>query len=361
MRRSTVLLTGGAVVVLAFAAVLRFAIVPGLQQLPDDLDTTLHYTGTADILDEAALMKGDLANGFKTGVPVELEQRVRVVSAHGDTVVVTDETVLTDPDDNRLSNTKHTFAVDRRNLAAAPAPAGVTVEPHQGLTVGFPIPPEPTDYTYWDYPTAMGATAAYVRTEQRAGRETYVYQMKTAGPLADPSVAGDLPTALSKQVLLAFAPSLPPDQQAQLKQYEALLPDQLPLSYTAEGENTFWVDITTGYVVDVARKQKIDVSLALGPIVVPLASAFSLDLRFAPDTVRTITADAESAASGLRLISVIVPIALVVLAILLALTPLFLARRRRRTVRPQETVTQPVAAPPAASPPPAAAVGADEK
>lgn len=335
MRRSTLLLTGGAVIALALAAALRLTIVPGLQQLPDDLDTTLHYTGKADILDQAALLKGDIANGFKNGVTVNLEQRVRVVSAHGNTVVVTDETELTGPDNAKISNTKHTFAVNRKNLAAATAPAGVTVEPHEGLTVGFPIPPAANDYTYWDYPTATGATAAYVRSEQRAGRDTYVYTMKTAGPLRDASVVGDLPTALPKATLLAFAPTLPADQQAQLKQYEALLPDQLPLSYTAEGENTFWVDTQTGYVVDVARKQKVDVSLALGPIVVPLASVFSLDLRFAPDTVRSITDDASSAGSGLSLISVVVPLALVALAVLLVILAVFLARRRRPAPKPE--------------------------
>jgi hypothetical protein len=343
-------------VVLAFAAVLRFAIVPGLQQLPDDLDTTLHYSGTADILDEAALMKGDLVGGFKKGVPVELEQRVRVVSTHGDTVVVTDETELTDPEDNVLSATKHTFAVNRRNLAAASPPAGVTVEPHEGLTVGFPIPPDPNDYTYWDYPTANGATAAYVRTEQRAGRDTYVFQMKATGPLRDPSVAGDLPTSLSKQVLLSFAPSLPQSQQQMLAQYASLLPDQLPLSFTADGENTFWVDIATGYVVDVARKQTINASLAIGPVVVPLATVYSLDLRFARDTVQTISDDASSAASGLTLISVVLPIGLVVVAVLLLVAALLLPRRRRSR-RPQETVTEPITAPPS----PAAPIGAGEK
>jgi hypothetical protein len=354
VRRSTLLLTGGAVVVLAFAAALRFTIVPGLQQLPDDLDTTLHYSGTADILDEAALMRGDLVGGFRKGVPVELEQRVRVVSAHGRTVVVTDETELTDPENTVLSATKHTFAVDRKNLAAVPAPAGVTVEPHQGLTVGFPIPPEPGDYTYWDYPTAIGATATYVRDEQRGGRETYVYRMATAGPLRDASVVGDLPTALSKQVLLGFAPSLPQDQQQMLARYAPLLPDQLALSYTAEGENTFWVDSATGYVVDVARRQTVTASLALGPVVVPLAEVFSLDLRFSRDTARTITDDASSAARGLTLISVVVPVVLVVLAVLLLLVPLLLSRRRAR--RPQGTVSRPATAPPTA-----VGAAADEK
>jgi hypothetical protein len=364
VRKSTVLLAAGAVVVLAFAALLRFTIVPGLQQLPDDLDTTLHYTGKADILDQAALLKGDMAGGIKTGVPVELQQRVRVVSAHDQTVVVTDETELTGPGDATLSKTRHTFAVDRRNLAAAPAPDGVTVEPHDGLTVGFPIPPEPTDYTYWDYTTATGATAAYERTELRSGIETYVYSMTTKGPLRDASVVGDLPTALPKSVLLAFAPSLPQDQQQMLAQYASLLPDQLPLSYTAEGENTFWVDKVTGYVVDVARKEKVDVSLALGATVVPLASVFSLDLRFAPDTVKSITDDATSAARGLMIISVVIPIALVVLAVVLVLVAVFLSRGRRGVRRaprgPQGTVTEPTAQRPTA-PPPTAAVGAADE
>jgi hypothetical protein len=177
-----------------------------------------------------------------------------------------------------------------------------------------------------------------------------VYNMKAAGPLRDPTVVGDLPTALPKSVLLAFAPSLPADQQQQLKQFESLLPDQLPLSYSAEGENTFWVDIATGYVVDVARKQKVDVSMAVGPIVVPLASVFSLELRFAPETVRSITDDASEAAGGLALISLVIPLALVVLAVVLVLLPVFLARRRRRAPRTQETtVTPPTTEPPAAA------------
>jgi hypothetical protein len=92
------------------------------------------------------------------------------------------------------------------------------------------------------------------------------------------------------------------------------------------------------------------VSMAVGPIVVPLASVFSLDLRFAPDTVQSITDDASEAAGGLTLISLVIPLVLVVLAIGLVLLPVFLARRRRRSApRPQETVTEPTTAPPAAT------------
>jgi hypothetical protein len=330
VRKSTVFLAAGAVVALAAAAVVRFSVVPGLLQLPADLDTTLHYTGTADVLDVSALQSGDIAGAISRGVPVTAEEHVRVTSTHGQTAIVADEFTLTRDGNTRMSATTSTYAVNRKNLAAVPAPAGTTVDPHEGLAVGFPLAPERTDYTYWDPPTQAGVTAAYQRTEERAGRDTYVYRLQTKAPLRDTGAIGDLPKSLPKSMLLGLAPTLPPDVQQLMAQYAALLPDELPLAFTATADSTFWVDIGTGYVVDVARKQGVEATLELGLASVPLGPVFSLDLRFAPDTVRTISDDAATAQQGLTLLNVIVPIVLVGLAALLALVAVVLSARGRR-------------------------------
>jgi hypothetical protein len=331
VRKSTVFLTGGAVVALAAAAVVRFSVVPGLLQLPADLDTTLHYTGTADILDPAALQTGDLAAAIKKGVPVTATEHVQATSTHGQTAVVTDEFTLTRDGNTKVSVTTSTYAVNRKSLGAVPAPSGTTVNPHEGLSVGFPLPPEQTDYTYWDPPTQTGATAAYQRTERHAGRDTYVYRLQTKAPLRDTaSLGNDVPKSLPKSMLLALAPTLPPDAQQLMAQYAALLPDELPLAFTASADSTFWVDIGTGYVVDVTRKQVIEATLELGLASVPLGPVFSLDLRFAADTVKTISDDAATAQQGLTLLNVIVPIVLVVLAVLLVLVAVVLSARGRR-------------------------------
>jgi len=334
VRKSTVFLAGGAVVALAVAAVVRFSVVPGLLQLPADLDTTLQYTGTADMLDPAAIQTGDLAAAIKKGVPVTATEHVRATSTQGQTAVVVDEFTLSRDGNTKISVTTSRYAVNRKTLAAAPAPSGTNVDPHEGLAIGFPLPPERTDYTYWDPPTQVGGTAAYQRTERHAGRDTYVYRLQTKGPLRDTaSLGNDVPKSLSKAMLLGLAPTLPPDLQQQMAQYASLLPDELPLAFIASADSTFWVDISTGYVVDVARKQVIDASLELGVASVPLGAVFSLDLKFAPDTVATITDDAATAQQGLTLISVILPLALVGIAVLLVLVAVLLSVRRRRTRR----------------------------
>ena len=116
-----------------------------------------------------------------------------------------------------------------------------------------------------------GVTAAYERTELRAGSETYVYSMTTKGPLAD-AVGRRRPAQGAAEVGAAgvrAVASAGPAADA-WPSTPRCCPTSCRCSYTAEGENTFWVDKVTGYVVDVARKQKVDAALALGTTTVPL-------------------------------------------------------------------------------------------
>jgi len=328
MRKIVVLSLGGAVVFVAAAAVLRFAVLPSLAQVPADLDTTLYYTGTADVVDPSALQSGNMAAAMRTGVPVTVSQRINAVSTDGSTVVLADETKATAAGATLLTS-KHNWAVDRTNMDAAAAPKGSAAEQHKGLVVGFPLSPAAKDYPYWDYPTQTTVTADYQRTEQRGGTETYVYAVHASGPLKDPSIQAAVPPALPKATLLALAATLPEQVRSGLTAQAAQLPEQIPLSYTATNDATFWVDTSTGYVVDVNQKQTVAAAIALGPVNVPLANVFALDVKFTPETVSAVGDDAASARRGLFLIGVVAPLALLLLAVVLLLIALLQMRRGR--------------------------------
>ena len=78
MRKSTVFLSLLAIIFVAAAAAGRFVVVPALKQLPANLDTTVHLSGTATVLNPAALLTGDLPNLLKTNVPVTVAEHVKV-------------------------------------------------------------------------------------------------------------------------------------------------------------------------------------------------------------------------------------------------------------------------------------------
>jgi hypothetical protein len=339
VRKAVLFTAGGAAVVLAAAAVMRFAVVPSLLQLPANLDSTVRFTGTATLLDPAALSSGDVTAAFKSNVPVTAEQRLRMLSTSGRTAVVSDEFTLAGA---TSSSTKHIWAVDRKQLDAVVAPAGSNAQHHEGLVVGFPLQPEPHDYAYWDTPTQSKVMAKYQRAEQHAGRDTYVYTVHAAGPFKDTALASGLPATLSKATLLAFASLLPPTVRDGFTQNAAFLPEQLPITYASTGDSTFWVDTSTGYVVDVNQKQTVNASLSIAGQTIPLATVFAVDLKFTPETVAAVSKDAADGAAGLNLLGTIVPVVLLGLGVLLAIVAVLVGVLRRRRPAPPAPAPAPV-------------------
>jgi hypothetical protein len=246
------------VLCLAAAAVLVWVVVPDRKQLPADTDTTRAFDGTANVLlNPAALGTGDLRSSLIRDAPVTAERRVQVTATDGDTARVVDSRSLI-LQGAQVGRTQTTYAVDRKSLEAAPAPSGWTVTPHEGLTVSWPVGAEQKDYTVWVSDTQTTATARYTRTEEKAGVSTYVYEVNAApAPIKDPQVLGSLPAALPVSVLSTLGSVLPiPDSaKAQLAQALPRLSDPVPLSYTYEATSTFWVEPTTGVVVDTQRRE----------------------------------------------------------------------------------------------------------
>jgi hypothetical protein len=317
MQRSTWILSGTAVVLLAASAVTRLAVYPAVHQVPGDTDTTFVYTGSMSTLNAEALAAGDMANLFLQDVPITLDRRVQVVETDGGTAVVSDDVVVRGPDDTEMSATSHRWSVDRVDLDERPVPDGAEAEEHQGLVISWPLEPEERDYTFWDPTTATEVPAVYDRTEELEGRDVYVYQMEAAGPLGDPAIAEGLPQALPQAVLAAAAESLPAEQRPDISLL-AQLPDPVPLTYAATVTRVAWIDSETGSVLDGTLEQSI-VAQTEGPAgPVTLAPVTSMAVEGTEEGVAERADDAASAANLLWLVRFVIPLALGVLGVLLA-------------------------------------------
>ncbi|MER6630250.1 porin PorA family protein [Streptomyces sp. NPDC000987] len=143
-RRPSIVLTSLTVVLLALAAVVRFVVVPYATRLPGDADQTVHYAGRATLLDGKALQSGDTAHAFRSDLPVTVDRRVRVTSAHGDTAVLEDTTKI--HVGGQTLPGSQTYALDRRSREGTSPPASTTVEPSRGA-LSSAFPPDPARET----------------------------------------------------------------------------------------------------------------------------------------------------------------------------------------------------------------------
>ncbi|QKV71621.1 DUF3068 domain-containing protein [Streptomyces harbinensis] len=336
MRKSTWILSGTAVVLVAASAVTRFAVYPEVHQLPSDTDSVFAYTGTASLLNAAALEQGDVANAFLSDIPVTVERHVKVVDTDGGTAVVSDDVTVAGPDGSELSSTAHRWSVDRTDLVNSPVPEGSDAEEHQGLVISWPLEPEEKDYTFWDPTTATEAPAVYHRTEDLEGRTAYVFVVEAAGPLGEPAIAERLPQALPKDLLAGIAQTLPADQLPPPEALEAL-PDPVPLTYAATVQRTAWIDSETGMVLDGSLEQTI-VAQTAGPDGQPvtLAPVNAMSLQGTAEGVSERADDAAESARMLWLVRVLAPLGLLGAAIvLLAVAAALEIRARRGTGTPE--------------------------
>jgi hypothetical protein len=341
MRKGTVAFTAAAVLAVAAAGAIRFVFLPTAEQLPANLDAQVHYAGTASLLNPAALASGDAAHAFLKDLPVTGTHRVRVTGVSGSTALLSDEVTLVGPQGKTLSKASHLYAVDRSSLAAVPAPSGSTVDDHQGLVL-FPLSPSKGGYQLWDPTTRRTAQAHYVRTETRAGRQTYVYSMHSAGPVRDKATLAALPPAIPKATLVALAPGLSATQRTGLNAVLPMMPSVLPLVYESTSDTTAWVDATTGAAIDSTQTQSIVADLNIGTGSTELTPVLSVDLKATQDSVSAIAGDSAHIAGLLFLITWTVPLGLLALAIVLGALAVWSDRRAHiRASAPAQLVEEP--------------------
>ncbi|MCZ4587598.1 porin PorA family protein [Rhodococcus opacus] len=330
IRRSSKILVAAGLLLIVAAAVLRFVIVPSVAKLPDNLDVTNRFEGTGTLLNPAALQAGDIANVIATGVPVSIDRHTYVSSTDGDTAITHDDLTVNAPDGVSLP-TNHTYAVDRTTMESAPAPAGIEVEPHTGITIGLPIDPDPeTSYGLYDFATRTTVPMNYIGSDTISGRDVLRYTIDATGPLADPAVLGALPPALPKAQLAQLAPALPAEVLAELTpEILAALPDPVPFTYTAITKFELVLDKKLGTPIDGSIDQQVIANVAANGQTISLVPALALATTLTADSIAAAADTAASTSRLLTIASLIVPIALVVLGI--GLIALGFVRRRPKT------------------------------
>ncbi len=335
MRKGALFLTTGAVLLLAAGAAARFVVLPTVHQVPSDVDNTLRYSGTVSMINPAAMSSGDTSKMFLTNVPVTAEQRVQTVSVSGRTAVMSSAIDVKGPDGASVITSSHIYALDRVTLEAAQPPAGASAEPHTGLALGFPLTPQRADYQYWDATTQTAAKAAYSKTEEKAGREAFVYTFHAEGQIKDPKIQAMLPATLSKAIIPLIAASLPEAIRNALAPLLQAIPDNLPLAYTSVTDTMFWVDSATGIVLDVDQHQVIKAQLTGALSAAPLPAAFDLSIRNTEETTKASAAQAAEAENGLKLIGIYLPIGLGALGLILLILAIVAGLRKPRPTEDQ--------------------------
>ncbi|HEX6498847.1 MAG TPA: porin PorA family protein [Micromonosporaceae bacterium] len=341
---------------LAAAAILRWAVLPSQARLPADENTARQYQGTAKVLvDPRALSTGDLRAALVTNAPVTAQRTVKTLATSGDVAEVQDVRTLTGGG-RTLGQTTATYAVDRTTLAASPThPADWNVTPAQGLTVSWPIGAEKKDYTGWVQETRSTTTLKYLRQEARQGVDTYVYQATTdPAPIKDPQVLDTLPRSLPVSTLTALsgAASIPPDVQAQLARLLPGLANPVPLSYTYQSQSTYWVQPTTGIVVDTQREEirKAGASVAGKPVAAVLP-VYDVSTAFTGQSAKAAATDAQDKADKINLYGDTLPLILLIVGAIVLVVGLALLLLTRRSGGGAPRGGHPTApAPPGAAP-----------
>ena len=313
------------------AVLLAFVFAPQATRLPDQADVTAKLSGTVTMLNKQAIQNHDLAHVFVRNAPLTVDRRVHVTGTanHGNTAIVAvDQTLHIGP---ASMPSTHVYAVDRTTRQSVPAPAGKTVEPAEGLAIGYPFAPKPASgYRYYDPTTQLTGPVAYQGKTVRDGRNVNTYRTDIAGPVKDKSLLASLPPALPKPVLAALASRLPSSVAAKLAPALKTLPAVIPLHYVSTSATTAYVDGVTGSAVDQAVQQQIVATITVGGHEVNLVPVMALDAKVTPSSVHALATRAGKAESLLTLIGRIIPLILVGVGLVLEAAAL-VRRRRNRT------------------------------
>ncbi len=331
------------VLCLAAGAILKWVVLPSQAKLPSDEDTTRQYEGSAKVLlNPEALSSGDLNAAVLVNAPVKATRTVKTLATSGNVAEVQDTRTLTTASGQAVGSTQATYALDRKTLAAtSDHPSDWQVTPATGLTVSWPIGADKKDYTGWVAETQTTTTLKYVRQETKQGLTTYVYQASTqAAPIKDPQVLAALPKSLPASALAALSSvlPLPAALKAQLSSLLPQLTGPLPLSYTYQVNSTYWVEPTTGIVVDLQREEIRNAGLTVsGQTLAASVPVFDVATAYTSESVSDAANDAKDKKNSIDLLSTTLPLILLivgVLALLAALVVFLMSKRSAQSTSP---------------------------
>jgi hypothetical protein len=331
------------VLCLAAAAVLKWVVLPSQARVPSDESTTRQFEGTAKtLINPQALSSGNLREALLVNEALTATRTVKVLATDGDAAQVEDSRTLATASGQTVGQTKTAYAVDRKTLeATTDHPSDWQVTAAQGLTVSWPIGADKKDYTGWVQETQATTPLRYVREETKNGVSTYVYEASPeAAPIKDPQVLQSLPTALPVSALQALSAVLPLSDELK-QQLAALLPQTtqpVPLTYTYENKSTYWVEPSTGLVVDLQRQDVRKAGLSLqGRTIAAVLPVLDADTAYTQASATEAAGDAKDKKDAIDLAGTTIPLILLIVGIVLLLAAVLVFLLSRRSPRTADT------------------------
>ena len=337
-------------VLIVAGLVVKFVILPSQAQWPDDVDSVRTYEGTLVVmLNPQALQSGDMANIFLRGVPTTLERHVTTEETKGGKAVVREIARMLGPDGQEIIGSDTWYAIDRKTMDhvsvgdAADFSNSDKIMAREGLVIGFPIGTEKKDYDGWsdDYQSTVAAKFKKEEKHSASGLNTYYFEAGSgAQEILDPELLATFPPGLPKGLFMGLAQSVelpvPENFQQPVAMVLQNLPDPVPLKYTYEYETKYWIEPTTGVLIDYEKhevrkaalskdaltqaaqglelpqeaKTQLEQFLTLLPDPVPLAPVFEQSYHTSDQSIQDATKDAKDAKSQLDLFGTTVPFGL---------------------------------------------------
>jgi DUF3068 family protein len=341
MRKAAISAGVVGLLLLVAAGLLAWLITPSyIARMPGDYNKTRTYDATIGTLfNPAALATGNLAGAIRTNVPGTITENVKVQQTSGNTALVQDTRTIT-ASGSPLGQTVSPYALDRQTLAAtASHPGNWTVIPAQGLTVSWPLGAKQQNYTGWVYQTSTTTTLKYVGQVQQGGINTYEYQA-TVPPtrLTNPQLLAILPKSLPVSLVprMTAAGLVKPAQAAALA---SAFPGatSIPLGYTYQAAETYYVAPGTGLVVNLANKETETAGIAMpNGTLIPLLPALAYTYHASPASLSAAVNDANNGSSTITLWGVTVPITAAAVGFVLVILGVFLWMRGGSKGRPDQ-------------------------
>jgi Porin PorA len=326
-------------ILLVISALLAWWITPSfIARMPSDFNKTRAYDATVRTLfDPAALATGNLAGAIKTGLPATITENVKVQQTSGNTALVQDTRTITVAG-KVIGQTVTPYALDRQSLAATSShPSDWSVTPAQGLTVSWPLGAKQQNYTGWVYQTGTTTTLKYATQAQQGGINTYVYKATIpATPIKNSQILASLPKSLPVSLLpLMRAAGL--ISAANVAGVSKLFPGaaSIPLAYTFQADNTYYVAPDTGLVVNLNNSETQMAGIALpGGKIIPVLPVLAYTFHATPASLSAAVSDANSGSSTITLMGVTLPIIAAVVGFLLMVLAVYLWMRGTSRGRP---------------------------
>jgi hypothetical protein len=325
-----VLLLG--LLLVAAGLVLKFAVLPMMAVWPDDVDSTRTYEGTlVTMLNPAALQTMDLTTLFLENVPITVNRHVTTEQVEGNKALVLEAATMFGPDGNPIQPTLESwYTIDRRTTEHIP---NFTDNPNvqdqrQGLVIGFPIGTEKRTYDGWSDDYQAVVPVEFVAEEEHEGMATYHFTSSgDAAEEKDPVILAMFPASLPKALLSSLAPmlDLPPALLEGLAALLPMLPDPVPLNYVYEYETHYWVEPTTGVLIDYTKDEARYLSLATAQVEV-----YHLTYEATDQSIADAKNDAEDGKGLINLFGTIIPYAAIGVGAAIALGGLFMLGRKKK-------------------------------